>query len=628
MLDAADRIAAECRQANTCRLEAFVASGGRLETCLKEVGRRIEGARWEDHRQALRNELHDFVAQKSEAGELVTPDQLEGHALERARALMGPPPDPPPERDASPRDGAPSMRADRPDRPEERAGEVADEVGPEAPELDSDDDEPPPGPVPPRPPSSPLPELFAGCGLRPTHPWIREAISDLRYSDDNAGDLERIGGGAANLIYEATYEVDGRSVDKLVKPMLSAERRTAEGRALLSVASAIGIDPTNPGYAQRNKATMLVAEALGWSDLVVDVDLGMHEILDRSTGTPVATPCLVMDRAPGRSARDLVVEASRLPERERDEALGRLRDDPRLQESLVRLQLLDAITGQADRHGANYFIDRDATGAVRGVKGIDNDECFGSRTTDPEQLVPRRPQRAGEADRLFDVKARQERKEFAWGVSLPPVIDARMREAIESLDEDGLRASLEGLLTEAEIDATMRRVQVVKAGVSDAVTVREWGPHVPPLLGLGREGMRSDPRLELDDDAMESLDVLERRVSDVPALLRLPQAERRDRVEQQLRARLEPQIRAELPRRDVGPALTPVFEAHVRSGHEPGLQAEIDNTMRHLDRLAGYPEISTPLTDPGYLRSSYLARDLSPGYLQSVAPFGARRPGQ
>jgi hypothetical protein len=56
-----------------------------------------------------------------------------------------------------------------------------------------------------------------------------------------------------------------------------------------------------------------------------------------------------------------------------------------LRRELTRLQWLDALTGQCDRHAHNYFVERDAQGGVR-VRGIDNDMAFGAGVNNPDKL--------------------------------------------------------------------------------------------------------------------------------------------------------------------------------------------------------------------------------------------------
>jgi hypothetical protein len=421
VLDAAERIAAERARHNERLVDAFVTGGGRMERCLQEVARLSRGTDPQAQFAALRGAMQDYLRQENEAHRTITPAQLESHAMDRARALLG----------APPHDGEAG-----------RAG------------------------------------LFAGVGLRPTHPWISQALSAPRHNDETLdGELEPLRHGASNPICRATYEIDGRAVEAFVKPILA-------GRRVPLVAGQIGIDQRDPGLEKRNKATMLVAQSLGWGDRVVDVDLGVHRVEDPKTGRKTDAPCLIMEKAPGKSAEEIMGDLAALDPEEQRAELAKLREDPVLQRSLIQLQIIDAITGQADRHGGNYIIDRDReTGAVRGVKGIDNDICFGSKVTDPEQLVPRRPRRDGDPDMLFDARARRDAKAFAWGVSLPPVIDRAMRDAVDGLDPAALRASLEGLLTEAEIDATMARLDLVKAHVWNASLVSAWGPGIPEVLG-------------------------------------------------------------------------------------------------------------------------------------------------
>src|SRR5262245_55601962 len=67
------------------------------------------------------------------------------------------------------------------------------------------------------------------------------------------------------------------------------------------------------------------------------------------------------------------------PEHQQQEEGSVDASDPVLQQSLNKLQILDAICGQMDRHQGNWFVQTDTqTGKVTGVKGIDLDMAFGS----------------------------------------------------------------------------------------------------------------------------------------------------------------------------------------------------------------------------------------------------------
>lgn len=53
--------------------------------------------------------------------------------------------------------------------------------------------------------------------------------------------------------------------------------------------------------------------------------------------------------------------------------------NPALQKDLADLQVLDHVVGAADRHPGNFIYVTDDNGRITGVRGIDNDDTFGSR---------------------------------------------------------------------------------------------------------------------------------------------------------------------------------------------------------------------------------------------------------
>ncbi|MBK7542629.1 MAG: hypothetical protein IPI57_12790 [Candidatus Competibacteraceae bacterium] len=61
-------------------------------------------------------------------------------------------------------------------------------------------------------------------------------------------------------------------------------------------------------------------------------------------------------------------------------------DDPVVRRELTKLQWLDGLTAQVDRHPGNYFIETYADGGGKRVVGIDNDMSFGKRITDPNNI--------------------------------------------------------------------------------------------------------------------------------------------------------------------------------------------------------------------------------------------------
>ena len=123
-----------------------------------------------------------------------------------------------------------------------------------------------------------------------------------------------------------------------------------------------------------NIATKNAANALGCGNLIVNYKAGTHE----------GTFGFFMDKAKGRCAKDLAgkggsktaeagltgKEISNLEAGERSRVKGEI------MRQLNRLQWLDIITGQMDRHSDNYFIHVDRQTHKVTVSGIDNDACY------------------------------------------------------------------------------------------------------------------------------------------------------------------------------------------------------------------------------------------------------------
>lgn len=109
---------------------------------------------------------------------------------------------------------------------------------------------------------------------------------------------------------------------------------------------------------------------------------------------------------------------------------------PEIQRQLIEMQILDAITGQVDRHAGNYFVDQ--SGGRNVVKGIDLDLSFG------------KDKRVAKLDHQ-DSSMRD----------LPPIVQASFATRVIGVGEHRVRAALDGLLSPEEIDATILRYQSV-----------------------------------------------------------------------------------------------------------------------------------------------------------------------
>jgi hypothetical protein len=192
---------------------------------------------------------------------------------------------------------------------------------------------------------------------------------------------------------------------------------------------------------------------------ITDSDMGQR-ILALSTGTPQEQEKAqeILGKILGRIEDGHVIQDLRITAtRQRGDEVNF--EDPVLRRELVKLQLLDALTAQGDRHQANYIVRHDGEGRCTGLVAIDNDQAFGTRITNPNDLLFWTM--AGRGVEGPDGVVRPG-TEGLNGVMLPGVVDREMKAAFDGITPEGLRASLAGLLPAAEIDAAVQRLDVIK----------------------------------------------------------------------------------------------------------------------------------------------------------------------
>ncbi|HET7864975.1 MAG TPA: hypothetical protein VFL86_11275 [Burkholderiaceae bacterium] len=234
----------------------------------------------------------------------------------------------------------------------------------------------------------------------------------------------RLGSGAFHTVYGVRLAgSDGNSFSGVFKPLGSVDR------AGNHAAHAAGIPSDDPQVAMRNLATLTYAKELGL-DVIPDTRLGVLRTEDDST-----TLGLVMERARGTEAYDAAPSVFR-------------RGD--VAAEVTKLQLLDHLTGQVDRHDGNYFIDAESDRPAK-VTGIDNDQAFGASLTGPES-------------NRFSADYSHK---FFQGTKLPPVVDREMADAINGLSSSGIRRMLGDRLTEREVEAAVTRHQGVVQHIAD-----------------------------------------------------------------------------------------------------------------------------------------------------------------
>lgn len=150
-----------------------------------------------------------------------------------------------------------------------------------------------------------------------------------------------------------------------------------------------------------------------------------------------------------------------------------------LVKSFVNLQLLDALSGQADRHSGNYFVDVIANT----VRGIDNDQCAGRYVTHPHyllfshygpdeldaRLVRSLDTRVPVSDRAEVMsEVRSLAGQAVRGVWLPPVMDNDQISKIRGLTDDDLAKCMRqsGLTDGLELAAAISRLEALKAHIA------------------------------------------------------------------------------------------------------------------------------------------------------------------
>ena len=190
--------------------------------------------------------------------------------------------------------------------------------------------------------------------------------------------------------------------------------------------------------SRRNVATSRIAGLLGLGNLVAKSETA--EIYDEATGKTIRGN--LMDQAEGEENEKIT------------DKLMNNEITPGFMRDIMNLQVLDMLCGQVDRHTGNMLYKTDGKGKVSGIQGIDNDAAFGTNT----DAVSAKDGERKDA-RVFDAETNE--MEI-------PYMDDELATRIEKLDSDVVKYVLRDLLKEAEIDAAIRRLEVMKAGIQKA----------------------------------------------------------------------------------------------------------------------------------------------------------------
>jgi hypothetical protein len=153
--------------------------------------------------------------------------------------------------------------------------------------------------------------------------------------------------------------------------------------------------------------------------------------------------------------------------------------NPVLQRDLSTLQIFDLIVGHVDRHAGNYIVDYDPQNKnnVYGVKGIDNDDTFGSKYINVQNMT-----RGGQG--IEPPGTAMANKLISKTPGLPPVLDVETALRLLATSWSDIAAELATYtISPAEIAATKLRWDQVIAHVITLVqnnSLASMG-NVPPL---------------------------------------------------------------------------------------------------------------------------------------------------
>ena len=198
---------------------------------------------------------------------------------------------------------------------------------------------------------------------------LQDSDVDPANEDANIVSDRPLATGAGGTVYELA-RADGTHV------IFKGETDSRTGLDSTAVGGGANFDPLQKTF-NLNFASKKAAEALGMGGLIVRYSAGVHN----------GVFGFYMEKARGATAQDWVAgrysssdgltadEVRKLPAPEARRIKGEIK------RQLNRLQWLDLVTGQADRHECNYFIHVDRTTHAVTVKGIDNDAGYSQYRT-------------------------------------------------------------------------------------------------------------------------------------------------------------------------------------------------------------------------------------------------------
>ena len=282
----------------------------------------------------------------------------------------------------------------------------------------------------------------------------------------------------------------------------------------------------NINTTRRNVATSRIANLLGLGHLVAKSRTA--EIYDQKTKKTIRGN--LMDGAPGMKNDDM-----RKQYKARHAAGDISGFTGGFQRDLVSLQVLDVLCGQVDRHENNLMYQMDDQGNLIGLQAFDNDASFGLNLDVAHTEHNQRHDR-----RVYDPNS---------GDLVIPYMDRALAERILALDADVLRLALRDLLREVEIEAAVKRLDLMQTAIKRAeqepqtgeatkrfLTDEDWGIETAEaMMNLSQQLVAAGKEKEFTDQINKQRDIDERDIR--IALLKQAGAEDGERALKELEAR-------------------------------------------------------------------------------------------
>ena len=323
---------------------------------------------------------------------------------------------------------------------------------------------------------------------------VRDSVASVnRIQDANAGGISNDLNNASsssessgkNLFARFAQYKQRRRDKRLAVPLQNLNTQTINDVFRAETTGSIGKQGTRIGYAKRavkkgqqNNATTdyIGIQADNNNRLLVNPNLIARQVLsyrlDKHIGLDVTAVEIFSEDTDGNiigiTAEAVGTQAMETSQDGR-QILNRFDlDAPQAQKSLSDLQLMDAITGQLDRHLGNLFIDKDSGK----VTGIDNDGSF--PTTNSDMVNP-----------TGNILRSQFERQGGTLVYKQLLVDSDSAEKILEIDEGSFRKVLQGRsrdpekLDNASINAAVERLRAVQHQVqrlrNDGKLIDSWG---------------------------------------------------------------------------------------------------------------------------------------------------------